>query len=639
MNQSTEILKKYFGYETFKPAQKEIIEFVLEQKNVLALLPTGGGKSLCFQIPTLVQPGICIVVSPLIALMQNQVNNLNAKGIKALMLESGIPFRELDVLLDNCVHGNYKFLYLSPERLQQEIVQIRIARMKVNLIAIDEAHCISKWGHDFRPSYRKISVLKKLTPNVPLIALTATATTRVSADILSLLDIENAEVVKSSFERKNISFQSIEVEDKKHALTSILQKRDGTAIIYVQSRIESVKLSNFLTENNFKSTFYHGGISSEDKKTRLSQWLNEEVRVMVATNAFGMGIDKANVRTVIHYHLPGNLESYFQEAGRAGRDDKPAAAILLHNKNDNERAKNYFLTALPTLEEVKQVYKKLQSFFKIAYGEGENTSHDFNFSAFCSRYSLNWNKTHSALQLMERVNILVLSKQYKKRTSLHFQISNKQLLFFLEMNEKYALLVKTILRTYPGVFDFSIPIDPYLLTTKTGIAESKLLLLLQELQQAEVLLFEMSQHDASITFLVPREDDRSINPFATYIKEQKLKKETEIYAVINYATDSTQCKNQLLLAYFGEKVAKECGICSFCLDKLSHQSRTDEKRKKEIELRIGLILENDILSSREIIKQLNFSKEEILSSLRYLLEIKKIELTKNNTYTLNKKSN
>lgn len=392
MPESNSILQKYWGHSSFRPFQEEIITAALEKKDVLALLPTGGGKSICFQIPAMIREGICIVISPLVALMEDQVKTLQLKGIKALAITGGISLQDLDTRLDNCIYGNYKFLYLSPERLQQDLVQQRIKQMNVNLFAIDEAHCISHWGHDFRPAYLNISILRDLHPTIPIIALTATATKEVTRDIEQQLKLKDPIIFKSSLKRSNIAFNVVFAEDKMYRLKQVLNNKDESSIIYVRSRNATVEITAELNYYGYKAAPFHGGLSGKQKSLLLERWLKEEVKIMVATNAFGMGIDKPNVRHVVHLNLPESIESYFQEAGRAGRDEKPAIATIITNKSDLPRLKDLFLKTLPDLEFTIFVYKKLTSYFRIAFGEGQDCNFDFNFSGFCTQYNLHSEK-------------------------------------------------------------------------------------------------------------------------------------------------------------------------------------------------------------------------------------------------------
>ena len=368
MSHPVNILERYWQHTAFRPFQEEIIEAVLNNEDVLAILPTGGGKSVCFQIPALIKPGICIVISPLVALMKDQVNDLKSKGIKAMAITGGISLSELDTLLDNCIYGNYKFLYISPERLQQSLVKDRIQQMNVNLIAVDEAHCISQWGHDFRPAYKHIRLLRELQPTVNVIALTATARSIVAEEIISDLDMLDARVFKASFQRQNIAYHNLFTEDKYYHLERILKKGNGAAIIYVRSRRASIEISQFLKSCGFKSSFFHGGLSKDDKQQRLTNWLKDITPIMVATTAFGMGINKANVRTIIHFNLPESIESYYQESGRAGRDGKASSAYILIKKDDDAVLKKQFLSNLPDTNFLKLAYKKLKNYFGIAYG-------------------------------------------------------------------------------------------------------------------------------------------------------------------------------------------------------------------------------------------------------------------------------
>src|SRR5699024_793861 len=397
-----EVLKKYWGFESLRPAQKKAVNHVLKQQDVITLMPTGGGKSVCFQLPALMKEGICVVISPLISLMQDQVNALKEKNIKAISISGPTPIKELTRKLDNCLYGGYKFLYLSPERLQQRLVKNYIREMNVNLIAVDEAHCISEWGHDFRPAYREIKELKELQPDVPIIALTATATNKVLQDIQENLSLENATLVKMSFARENISLLIKKTEDKNYELQKFLSKNLGVSIIYVRSIKLTLTLKDFLNHNNISAEAYHGGMDSEQKEALLKNWQAEKFQVMVATNAFGMGIDKANVKNVIHYQIPDSLGNYYQEVGRAGRNGQEANALLNYENSDLLRLKDQFLKNAPTPEKTKLIYKKLNSYFSIAYGEGVEQEYNFSFLDFCHTYHLNTYLTYNVLHILDR---------------------------------------------------------------------------------------------------------------------------------------------------------------------------------------------------------------------------------------------
>ncbi len=631
MQEAKHILQKYWGHESFKSLQEEIIKGAYNNKDVVALLPTGGGKSLCFQIPALLKDGICIIVSPLVALIEDQVKSLQNKGIKALAITGGISFQDLDTLLDNCIYGNYKFLYLSPERLQQDLVQQRIKQMNVNLIAVDEAHCISQWGHDFRPAYLNISVLRELHPEVAIIALTASATKEVVRDIQDKLLLQEPLIFKKSLERKNIAFRILFTEDKMYRLQQLLQDKNESAIIYVRSRNATQQISRELQQRGYTTAAFHGGLSSKEKSEKLNSWLREDVKIMVATNAFGMGIDKPNVRHVIHLNLPESIESYFQEAGRAGRDNELATATIITNKSDIPILKNQFLQTLPDLNFVILVYKKLVAFFQIAYGEGEDTSHDFNFAEFCSHYLLNTSKTYNTIQLLDRISIVKLSQQFQKAASLQFIISNKQLFYYLEENPKFDPVIKAILRTYGGIFENKMPLNLSSICKKAGTIEPEVISILNQLHRDKIVEFEHQQHDASITFLVPREDESSIYPFGKYIKNQAKNKIDKIEAILAYVENDKICRSRQLLAYFGETYTKNCGICSVC-------KPVDSKIRKETIKRIYLeivdFLKTGDRSSRELVAALPYPEVGVLKVLQLLMEKEIIGLTPTNTYKL-----
>lgn len=620
------ILKHFWGYDGFRGSQQNIIGNVLAGKDVLALMPTGGGKSVCYQVPSLAMEGICIVVSPLVALIQDQVSQLKKRNIKAIALTGGISKEELNNLLDNCIYGNYKFLYLSPERLQQPLVQGRIQQMNVNLIAIDEAHCISQWGNDFRPSYLGCSILKELVPNAPIIALTATATPKVVGDIVENLQLEQVQIFKDSFSRSNIVFKVKHSEDKLYQLKKYMDKVPGSAIVYVRSRKMSISLANFLMRNGISASFFHGGIPKSDKEEKLNLWLSGKVRAMVATNAFGMGVDKPDVRLVVHYQIPDSLESYFQEAGRAGRDGKPSTAIIVSSNEDAEKAQQQFLTNLPNVAFVKMVYSKLNNYFQISYGELISEPLAFTFNEFCKRYGFNPNTTFNAIRILDQNSVLTLSENFKEKTTLQFVAPKTQIFDYLDKNRKTAPIIQTILRTYGGITDYETKINLYLLSQKTGTSEKQLKQLLQQLADDLIVKYKNNTSDLEITFLVPREDDHTINLFAKKIKDFNQVKQKNMEAMLGYITNIKVCRSVYLLNYFGEKVSENCGTCDICRqEKVMPSSHYLEKRIMEL-------LEIRPHTSRQLEKETGANEEELLTTLERLLEDELISINYKNEY-------
>ena len=621
------LLKKYWHHDSFRTPQDLIIQSVLDGKDTFALLPTGGGKSVCFQIPALMQPGICLVISPLVALMKDQIANLQKRDIKAIALTGGISADETIDLLDNCQFGGYKFLYLSPERLQSDWVLERIKSLPINLIAIDEAHCVSQWGHDFRPAYLKISKLKEFFPKVPFLALTASATARVQEDICSQLGLQQPQVFRKSFARENIAYMVFEAEDKLFRMQQILTKNPEPSIVYVRNRKACHEVATQLSTLGFKSTFYHGGLTSKEKEKNMQAWLNEEIQVMVATNAFGMGIDKPNVRTVIHIQLPENLENYYQEAGRAGRNGEKAFAILLLSPSDIQTTKSQFLDVLPDKTFLKEVYIKLNNYFQIGYGEGINESFSFNLNQFCHQYKFPTLKTFNALQFLDNQGILSLSKEFSEKITVRFALDSREMLRYFSLNPADEPILTAILRNYSGVYDVDTSINTGLIAKKANTSEEEIIGVLKRMQQKEACFLKTQSNDSTLTFNEVREDELTINRVAKFLHQQNDLKTNQFAAVVNYVSDTSQCKSRLLLAYFGETDTTDCGSCSVCI-----QKKKVLKSPIEIAQTILKLLENSSLTSREIENTLELTSEETIFALRMLLENNKVSINSQNQY-------
>jgi len=624
MDTAKSILKKYWGYSDFRASQKQIISTILEGKNVVAILPTGGGKSICYQIPSLLSTGVCLVVSPLISLMNDQVNNLKERGIKAIAINSNLNQEQSIQAFDNLQFGNYKFLYLSPEKLQSEFIQQKLKQLDINLIAVDEAHCISEWGHDFRPSYLKIPILKELDIKAPILALTATATRRVLGDLIKNLEIQDAAIFKQTLVRKNLSLNLSRHEDVYYELKKRLKTIKNAAIIYVNSRRRVQHISNYLNKHSFKSSYYHAGLSNEEKQQSFTNWMEEKTPIIVATNAFGMGIDKDNVELIVHIDVPFSLENYMQEAGRAGRDGNSADSIIFANKHNINNFKNQFQKGLVTVDFAKQVYKTLNQFYYIAYGENPENIFEFDLATFCSTYKTNILKTYNALKLLEREQILLFSEGFNKQSALKFIMPPDKVLDYAERTNND--LIKIILRKHGGIFEHFIKINETILAKKIELDPLKIKSLLIQLEKDGLVSYKSNKSTSQLQFLVPREDDRTINSIAKDIKQYNSIKREKTNAVLDYVNNESVCRSKLLLRYFDEKLKENCGICDVCLS--LNSISTDNIILSNLILE--LINLNKQLSSKEIVTKLNLHSSIVLKTLQNLLDTDKITINSQN---------
>ncbi|MGJ8744551.1 RecQ family ATP-dependent DNA helicase [Polaribacter sp.] len=624
-----EILKNYWGFSSFREPQLKIINAVLEQKDVIALLPTGGGKSVCFQIPALAKEGVCLVISPLIALMKDQVENLQKLDIKATTIPSGTKQDDIITLFDNIKFGKIKFLYLSPERLQSVFIQQKLQELNINLVAIDEAHCISEWGHDFRPSYRTIKILRTLQPNAPFIAVTATANQRVLHDIAENLELKTPIIFRKSFSRENLAYQVFTVEDKLKRLLQIFTKTKTPAIVYVNSRKRTLEISNFLQANHFKSSYYHAGLSRLEKQTAFDNWMSEKTRIIVATNAFGMGIDKPNVGVVVHFNLPSSVENYVQETGRAGRNGKKSFAVLLQNENDILLFKEKAISEIPSILEIKEIHKKLYQYFNIANGEILEETFPFNNLDFCRKYNFSVRKTNTTLKILSNNGIIEISNNYNEKSTLQFITSSRIVLNYIEKNSSLKKFTNSILRNYGGLFEHEIKIDEFIIAKKAGITSAQVITYLKRLHKDELVLYNPVKSDTEIALLVPREDDKTINRCSKEIEKyihQRRKKNADL---IKFITNNTICRSEQVLNYFDESTQNKCGICDVCL-----QQKKKQKTITSADI-LQLLEENKSLSSQEISQLLETDEKEILLHLRFLLSSNKISINHQNKFKTN----
>ena len=558
------VLKKYWGYDKFRGIQRDIIESIGSGKDTLGLMPTGGGKSITFQVPALSREGLCLVVTPLIALMKDQVHNLRQRGIKATAVYSGLSHEEIIVALENCIFGDYKFLYVSPERLATDIFQTKVRRMPVSFLTVDEAHCISQWGYDFRPSYTKIAEIRKILPDIPVLALTATATPEVVKDIQRQLAFREENVFRMSFERKNLAYVVRHTEDKMGMLCHILDSVKGSAIVYTRSRRNTKEAAEQLQAKGFTATFYHAGLNDAEKDLRQREWQTGKTRIMVATNAFGMGIDKPDVRIVTHLDIPDSIESYFQEAGRAGRDGQQAYAVLLYQKYDRTRLMKRIPETFPDKDDIRKVYEHVCYYCQMAMGDGYQVTREFNLEEFCRNFKHFPVQTNSALHLLERAGYIEYTEEQENASRLHFLLRRDELYRIHELCEEQEQLIQWILRSYGGLFSDYVFIDERRLATLSGIPDERVYQHLLALTRARILHYIPRKRTPYVTFTRKRvETDRIVLPPEVYDDRKKGFKE-RIEAMLHYAEEMDFCRSKVLLHYFGEEDSPECGQCDVC---------------------------------------------------------------------------
>lgn len=581
------VLKKYWGHDQFRPPQRNIIQAVLEKKDVLALLPTGGGKSVCFQVPGLLLDGLTVVVSPLIALMQDQVQQLKKKGVAALAVHSGMQRGEIDIALDNAVYGKYKFLYVSPERLQTDVFRERFARMNVSFLAVDEAHCISQWGYDFRPPYLLLGELRKLKPDLQFLALTATATPEVKNDIVQKLGMKDPVVFQKSFARSNLSLVIRKTEAKEKKLLEILRKVPGTGVVYVRSRKATVEIAKWLEQEKISATYYHGGLSHQERTKRQAAWIDDEKRVIVATNAFGMGIDKPNVRVVVHLDLPENLEAYFQEAGRAGRDEKKAYAAVVFFETDIQRLRSNVQQSYPSVEYLKKVYQALANYYQLAVGSAEGESFIFDLEDFNKRFSLRSSAAFAALKKLEEEGLIQLSESFYRPSRVHLSTDKQHLYEFQVANARFDPLIKSLLRVYGGeLFNDFVPITESAIARPLKVAESEVVADLRQLTQMQVLAYEPSSDSPHITFLLPRQDSDRLPLDIKRLAQRRELAVSKSEAMIHFVEQEHRCRMQVVMDYFGESSFDDCGACDVCIarKKKDNINSFEEYREKILSL-------------------------------------------------------
>ena len=613
-----EILKQYWNYDNFRGIQEEIIESIGKGHDTLGLMPTGGGKSITFQVPALAQPGLCLVITPLIALMKDQVRNLRDRGIKALAVYSGMTREEIVVALENCIFGDYKFLYISPERLDTDIFRAKLRNMKINMITVDESHCISQWGYDFRPAYLKISEIRELLPTVPVLALTATATPEVVKDIQTKLGFrEDSRIFRMSFERKNLAYIVRNTESKQEELLHILNSVSGSAIVYTRNRKRTREVAELLVNNEITATFYHAGLNTDVKDQRQKSWLSGESRVMVATNAFGMGIDKPDVRLVIHVDLPDSPEAYFQEAGRAGRDGQKAYAVLLYAKSDKATLSKRITDTFPDKEYIRKVYEDVNYYFQMAMGDGLGCTFAFNLDEFCRNFKHFPVQADSALKILTRAGYLEYTDEQDNASRILFTIHRDELYKLRETDPETEKLINVILRSYTGLFTDYAYINEDSLAIRSGLTRQRIYEILLMLTRRHILHYIPRKKTPYIIYTRERQEAGRLAITRDIYEERKESYITRIKAMTEYATAEDKCRSRMLLRYFGEKNEHNCGLCDVCLSK--HHSGMKLGEFQEMENQIREQLETSPLSAATLLNRINGEREKAERVLSYLL--------------------